>query len=342
MTQSRRILWFATFAAVVLLLPDMAAAQSFNFTSIDVPCSNCPNGIARRTAVSGINPGGDIVGVYTDAVGKQHGFLLSGGNFTAIDVPGALVGGSGTLTTVARGISPSGEIVGNFIAPPNSSAPPGSPAYCPAIGSTACIKGFLYRGGKFSTVLVPDHPGAIPQRITPDGDIYGCLHDFDVMASMFGFGRNRFGYISLLANGSELADPSQSVPASMNNGATPDGHTIVGLWTDMLTGHSHGYVVQDGNFQSYDVPGSLGTNIWDINPAGAFVGGYTDSSKKGHGFLQLPDGSAPITLDVPNTPPFNAVSTIAMGISPGGAMVGQYTDTSGHTHGFLAVPTYSN
>jgi len=330
-----------TLICGLVFFSTQAAAQSFEFSSIDVPCAACPGGIARRTAVEGINPGGGIVGTYTDAVGKQHGFLLSGGQFTTIDVPGALVGDGGTLTTVARGISPSGEIVGHFIAPPNSSAPPESPAYCPAIGSTACIKGFLYSGGQFSTVLFPDHPGAIPQRITPNGDIYGCLHDFDLMASMFGFARTRFGYISLKASGNELADPSQSVPASMNNGATPDGRTIIGLWTDMMTGHSHGYVVQDGNFQSYDVPGSLGTNIWDINPAGAFVGVYTDSSKKGHGFLQLPDGSAPIRLDVPSAPPFNAVSTIAFGINPGGVIVGQYTDTSGHTHGFLALPSGS-
>jgi uncharacterized membrane protein len=331
----RHTLRFA-FAVIcgLLLFTARGAAQSFNLTTIDVPCAACPGGIARSTRVQGINPAGDIVGDYRDAVGAQHGFVLSGGQFTTIDVPGALVGDSGTLTTVARGISPSGSIVGHFIAPPNSSAPPNSPAYCPATGSVACIKGFLYSGAKFSTVLVPGHPGAIPQRISPDGDIYGCLHDFDLMGSMFGFGHNRIGYISLLANGRELADSSMSVPASMNNGATPDGHTIVGLWTDMMTGHSHGYVVRDGNFQSYDVPGSLGTNIWDINPAGAFVGTYTDNSKKSHGFLQLPDGSAPVTIDYPNS-----VSTVAFGINPDGAMVGQYIDTSGHTHGFLATPT---
>jgi hypothetical protein len=330
-----------TFALIcgLLLFTTQAAAQSFKFSAIDVPCAACPGGIARVTTAQGINPAGDVVGGYRDAVGVAHGFVLSGGQFTSIEVPGTIAGVGGILPTTAKGINPSGSIVGDYTTPVNTSAPPNSPAYCPATGSVACIKGFLYSGGKFSTVLVPDHPGAIPQRITPDGDIYGCLHDFDLMGSMSGFGRNRFGYFSLLANGSELADSSMSVPASMNNGATPDGHTIVGLWTDMMTGHSHGYVVQDGNFQSYDVPSSLGTNIWDINPSGAFVGVYTDSSKKLHGFLQLPDGSAPITLDVPSAAPFNAVSTVAFGINPGGAIVGQYTDTSGHTHGFLAVPT---
>ena len=321
-----------TLICGLLLFSPLAAAQSFHFQSIDVPCAACPGGIARSTTAQGINPAGEVVGGYRDAVGAQHGFMLSSGQFTPIEVPGAIAGTAGVLPTTARGISPSGDIVGNYVTPLNSSVPPGSPAYCPATGSAACIKGFHYSGGTFSTVLFPGHPGAIPQRITPDGDIYGCLHDFDLMGSMFGFGRNRFGYISLLASGSEL-DSSMSVPASMNNGATPGGRTIVGLWTDIMTGHSHGYVVRDGNFQSYDVPGSLGTNIWDINPAGTFVGAYADSSKKSHGFLQLPDGSAPITVDYPN-----AVSTAAFGINPGGMIVGQYTDTNGHTHGFLAAP----
>ena len=318
----------------VLFFTTKAAAQSFTFSTINVPCAACPGGIARSTTAQGINPAGDIVGGYRDAVGAAHGYVLSGGQFTSIEVPGAIAGGAGILPTTARGINPGGDIVGNYTTPLNASAPSDSPAYCPATGSVACIKGFLYSGGKFSTVLVPDHPGAIPQRISPDGDIYGCLHDFDLMGSMFGFGRSRFGYISLKPSGGELADSSKSVPDSMNNGATPDGHTVVGLWTDMTTGHSHGYLVQDGSFNSYDVPGSLGTNIRDINPSGALVGTYTDSSKKVHGFLQLPDGSAPITIDFPN-----AVSTATFGINPGGAIVGQYTDTSGHTHGFLATPT---
>ncbi len=262
----------------------------------------------------------------------SHGFLLSRGRYTTIDVPGTLAGVPGVLPTVARGINPSGEIVGSYTAPVNTAVPESSPDFCPAAGSAACIKGFLRdKHGEFSTVLVPGHPGAIPQRITPDGDIYGCLHDFDLTASMFGFVRTRFGDISLTAGGGELADPSQPVPDSMNNGATPDGHNIVGSWTDLATGHPHGYVVQDGNFYSYDVPASISTSIWDINPDGAFVGVYRTS--RNHGFLQPSDGSAPITFDPPNS-----VNATAIGINPGGAIVGQYTDSSGHLHGFLAVP----
>jgi hypothetical protein len=308
-----------------------SSAQSFNFHSIDVPCRACTGGIAHSTTAFGINPAGEIVGTYTDAVGGQHGFLLSGGHFTTIDVPGSLVGATGTLPTLARGINPTGEIVGSFTAPV-SSAPATSPAYCPAATSTYCIKGFLYSRGKFSLVLFPGHVGAIAQRITPTGDIYGCLHDFDMMGTMYGFGMTRFGDTSLQLDGGELADPTQSVPATMENGATLDNSTRVGLY--LTAAFQHGYIVQNGKFRTYDFPGPLQTNIWDINPTGDFVGIYIDSSTHRHGFLQLADGSAPITLNYPN-----AVHTRAYGINPGVAIVGQYIDTSSHAHGFLAVPT---
>ena len=306
------------------------AAQSFAYYSIDVPCDACPGRIARRTAIGGINPAGEI-GVYTDAVGRQHGFRLSRGAFTTIDVPGELAGVAGTLPTIARGINPAGEIVGQYFAPV-SSAPFGSPAYCPASGSPACTKGFLYSGGRFFTVLFPGHPGAIPGRITPDGSMYGCLHDFDVMASMFSATWSRNGTTSLAAGGGELADPTMSFPNSMHGGATPDGRTVVGFYTDMMSGVQHGYVLQEGFLESYDVPLSIRTVIWDISPRGDLVGTYDDTSGRRHAFLQAKDASAPIVIDYPG-----AVASIAMGMNSAGAIVGQYTDTTGRTHGLLVV-----
>ena len=343
---------FLTLGAF-LLFSGRSAAQTFTFTAIDVHCdsntnaSDCPTGIApgqtaRQTAASGINPRGDIVGVYVDTVGGQHGFLLRDGLFTTIDAPGSLAGIKGTLPSAANGINPQGEIVGQYIAPLNTnpSIHQDSPLYCPAAGSAACIKGFLFSHGKFSTVLFPGHPGAVSQRITPDGDIYGCLHDFDTGPSMFGAAWKRFGNSSLTVNGGELTDPSQSMPMSMNNGATPGGHVIVGFWVDM-SNHRHGFVVQDGAFQSYDVPGSTLTAIWDINPEQQFVGTYVDSAGHRHGFLQLPDGSAPITLNFTDAAGNVAAASVAFGINPDGLIVGQYT-ASGHVHGFVAVPSTSN
>ena len=333
----------------LLLLAGDSAAQSFNFFTIDVPCSACPGGIALSTSASGINPAGDIVGSYTDAAGKSHGFLLSGGQFTNIDVPGELMGVGGTLPTGANAISPSGEIIGTYTAPV-SSAPFGSPEYCVAAKPASCIKGFLYSHGQFSTVLFPlpsggVHPGSVPHHITPNGNIYGCLHDRDTGMSMFGAVWTRHGGFNLTAGGGELgnSDPNAAtgVPMSMNNGATPDGHTIVGHWTEMnpdMTTHTHGYFVQNGEFSAYDVPGSAATVIWNINPAGAIVGFY--HSDRNHPFLRLSDGSAPITLDL--VPGFPAIiGGAAVSINPAGVIVGGYTDPNRHSHGFMAVPMAS-
>jgi len=347
------LMGFAMPLSGLLLLPSCSTAQSFRFLSIDVPCSsapplNCPKGISRRTALGGVNPAGDIVGAYSDGVGMQHGFLLSHGQFMTIDVPGSLVGVAGALPTTARGIGPSGDIVGSFTAPYNppvsTTAPVDSAEYCPATGSAACLKGFLYSRGKFSAVMFPGHPGAIPGAITPDGSIYGCLHNYDTMSSMFSAAWIRsgdtFNYISIAAGGGELSDPTQSYPNSMHGGATPDGSIVTGFYTDMTASpnHVHGYVLHNGILQTYDVPNSSRTVVWDINPELGMVGTYDDSHGR-HGFLQLPDGSAPITVDAPQAAPFNAVSTVIQGINPAGVMTGQYTDTSGRTHGFVAVPT---
>lgn len=329
------LLWSLILGGALFLAASRAGAQSFHFISIDVPCAACPGGIATSTTAYGINPAGDIVGTYNDAGGGQHGFLLSGGQFSTIDVPGSLVGATGNLPTAARGINPEGNIVGSFTAP-LSSSPSTSPAYCPAAGSTYCIKGFLYNHGKFSLVLFPGHMGAIAQRITPTGDIYGCIHDYNMMSTMFGFGMTRFGDTSLQLYGGELADSTKAVPASMENGATPDQSIRVGLYIDMMTGFNHGYIVQNGNLQTYDVPGPQGpqqTNTYDVNPAGDFVGIYIGSGGHRHGFLQLADGSAPITLTYPD-----AVHTRAYGVNPGLFVVGHYIDTNGHTHGFVAMP----
>ena len=71
--------------------PVAQAAASFTFTPIDVPG-------ASYTVAIGINPSGQIVGIYVDSTGV-HGFLYDRGVFTPIDVPGAFY-------TQAFGINP--------------------------------------------------------------------------------------------------------------------------------------------------------------------------------------------------------------------------------------------
>lgn len=360
-----------------LTLAGQAFAQPYAFVSIDVSCpatgdpSACPAGlapgqIAAQTGARGINARGDIVGFYAAVAGGQpHGFVLTSGRYTSLDFPV-----DGVRATLANGINALGEIVGQYTAPVHDlSNPPSedSPLYCPSAGDPACIKAFVYSRGTFSTMQFPatvdetgqerKHLGAIAQRITADGDIYGCVHGHDLSASMFGAAWTRSGTLSLAYNGGALSDP-MAVPMSMNNGATLGGNVVVGLFMDM-TNRARGYVVRDGMLEPYDAtlpPTSTTTAaltaIWDMNARQQFVGTYRAAGEpltKRHGFLQNPDGSAPVTLDFTCQEPLGcagasfgsvAFSTIAFGINPSGVIVGQYQRVSGGAaHGFIAIPS---
>ena len=147
-----------------------------------------------------------------------------------------------------NGINAAGNVVGApetqtpprpLLGPPpytvsfDDTAPFDSPVYCPTAHPAACVKGFIYRHGEFDRFLFPGHPGAVPQRISPNGNVYGCLYDLDTGMSMYGAIWYRDGSVaSLTTAGGELSDLTVDVSMSMNNGATPDGHVIVGLFND--------------------------------------------------------------------------------------------------------------
>ncbi len=293
----------ATFVALLALGTAAAQPATFTFKSIDHPD-------AKSTSASGINPRGDIVGAYTDHSNVTHGFLLREGQFTTIDYPGA-------VGTQARGINPQGDIVGTHFGP-NWATP----------GSGGDIHGFLLQGGLFTPVDYPNHMNTIPQRITATGRIVGCYHDHNTGTSMHGF---------LAYDGSfQALDGSESglnVPMSMSNGATPDAGVIVGLYTDM-TGKSRSFVVTGGAFTPFDVPGSIASSAWDMNPSGEIVGSFRDTALKVHGFL-LTAGQF-ITIDFPAP---GVRVTQAFGIDPQGDVVGSYVDSAGVGHGYVLSRT---
>jgi probable HAF family extracellular repeat protein len=273
-----------------LLAAPGAAAQTLVFSTIDFPG-------AISTQASGINAQGEIVGTYTDSGGRVHGFLLSGGHFRSIDFPGA-------FSTSARGIGPAGDIVGSYLLPGESGSVPNH--------------GFLMtRRGGFFKVDVPGHVNTIAQRILPDGTILGCYHDDDTTMSMFGMS---------IAGRRVQATPE---PMSMHNGATPDGRTIVGLYTDMRDNRGKAYIIRDGVFSPLEVPGAAGTAAWDVSPSGLVVGNYRDAAGRFHGFQY--DGQTFGRIDAPG-----ATATRAVGVNAHGDVVGFFVDATGRTHGFLA------
>ena len=295
--------FFAMFIGAMFSF-GMAAGESLTYQPIDHPN-------AKSTSASGINARGDVVGSFTDQANITHGFLLRGEDFVTIDYPGA-------TATQARGINFQGDIVGTHQGA-NLNTP----------GSGGDIHGFLLR----ARASLPEpidylgHMNTIAQRITATGQILGCYHDQNMMGSMHGI---------LVSDGNQVAlDGTESglnVPASMSNGGTPNGRLITGLYTD--TTGTHGYVINEGNFTSFDFPGAVGTAAWDINPSGAIVGAYTSADTLMHGFLAT--GGQFFSIDYPEK---GVKKTQAFGINPQGNVVGSYVDAVGATHGFLLTRT---
>lgn len=272
-----------------------ADSSSFAYTEIILPN-------ALSATAQGINARGDVVGIYRDgAVARTRGFLWTDGEATPIDYPGAAV-------TEARGISATGEIVGTYRI---AGEPPVN------------VHGFLLKkDGTFENVDFPGHTNTIAQRILPNGIILGCRHDHDMMNTMRG--------VIMRPDGTS-AEIDEF--ASMHNGATPDGQLIVGLFTNMMTGRGEGYVIDDGVFTPFVVPGSNFTTAWDVNPRGEIVGVYRDAGNKIHGYVR--DGDDYMPIDMPG-----ANATRVFGINASGDVVGAFVDSAGRTRAFVATRTH--
>lgn len=278
-----------------LASPESAALQpagsAFSVSTIDVPG-------AIATLPQGISADGAVVGTFRDARGT-HGFVLRGGTFTTLDYPGAAF-------TEARGTGRDGTVVGDYRLA-------GEP--------TVNFHGFRRTPqGEFVKADYPGHTSTIPQRILDDGTILGCRHGADQMETMRGvvIGRSTNSEVETFA--------------SMHTGATPDRRRITGLYTNMMVGaagRSEGYVIDDGTFKAFVVPGSTFTTAWDVNPQGDVVGVFRDAAGVFHGFVLTRDGY--LSIDAPG-----ATATRAFGINASGDVVGTFLDAGGSTHGFVA------
>lgn len=273
--------------ALVLTLAAPVPAQEREYSTIAPPG-------ARSSTAFGINARGAVVGTFVDQSFVQHGFLLSKGGFTVIDVPGA-------KGTIARGINSRGEIVGSYQLP-------GDPP--------EAARGFLRaKKGEFVNVHYPGHSWEIAQRILPNGTIVGCRHDYDMMESMRG--------VTIQSDGASEIDAF----GSMNNGATPGLDLMVGFWFNMMDNQTQGYMMADGVFISFMVPGSSSTAAWDVNPDGAIVGVYSVGNTV-RGFVKT--GETYTTIRYPGS-----VATRAFGINAAGDIVGNYA-VGGVTRAFIA------
>jgi uncharacterized membrane protein len=278
--------------AVILTVAVKGHERGPWYQSIDIPG-------ATLTTAQGINRLREIVGWYVDATGT-HGYQLAEGTVTRIDYPGAAY-------TDARGINALGEVVGAYRMPGE-----------PPVNFHGYVRNRL---GEFTPIDFPGHTNTIPQRITREGWVFGCRHDNDLMSTMRGIAINSHDTSQTRETG---------LFASMDNGSTPDGSVVVGLYTDMDTGRGHAYLLYGNNALPFDVPGSLSTAGWDMNAEGQVVGVYRDAGNRFHGFLWSDLRFS--SIDYPG-----ATATRAFGIDGRGDVVGAYVDAANRTHGFVVV-----
>jgi probable HAF family extracellular repeat protein len=266
-----------------------------------------PNAVL--TVAYDINNSGDVVGFYEDTNLEFHGFVYdpATGAFTSIDYPNPVC----TTGTDARGINERGDIVGT------------------CTDDAGNFYAYLRNKDGFTSVSNTDHMSTIAQGISSDGGhIVGCIHDTNMTTTMFGMsldtgGFSFFGgaYGGLVGRG------------FMNNGITPGGEIVAGLFTDTSVSPARGraYIVREGLVTPFDYPNAAMTAAWDVNAQGDVVGVRRDPVGRIHGFLRSAQGEF-TSIDFPG-----ATLTRAFGINTNSEIVGTYVEV-GLQHAFIYRP----
>jgi probable HAF family extracellular repeat protein len=185
---------------------------------------------ALLTVAYDINNSGNIVGLYEDANSDFHGFLYNRvtRSFASIDYTNPVC----TTGTDARGINERGDIGGT----------------CTDAGGN--FYGYLLTADGFTSIFAPGHLSTIAQGISSDGgNIVGCIHDTNMSTTMFGMwldssGFNFFGGLYGGLNGRGF----------MNNGVSPNGRIVAGLFTDtsVSPARTRAYILREGEAMPFD------------------------------------------------------------------------------------------
>jgi uncharacterized membrane protein len=227
-------------------------------------------------------------------------------DFSSIDVPGA-------TSTFALGINPEGDIVGGYT-------------------NAAGRHGFVLSEGTVTTI---DPPFGITGQsqtvgINPEGDVVGLYTDHGTIV-----GGDAFRTRAYLRDTSGTFTPID-FPGAENTLAikiSPTGQ-VVGCYhqqdRDFAVsggGTMHGYVYQNGSFESLPMPGTMNNGI--TRHGRIIVGVWNPTPTESHAY-KVEDGDYAL-LDLPNY----VVSSDARDVNPSGEIVGFFIDPSKKFHGFL-------
>lgn len=222
-------------------------------------------------------------------------------SYTTFDYPGA------TATTLNGGPNPQGTSVGTWT------------------DSGGVIHGFtLTKHGAKASFDPPGSTLTTPNFISPQGTIVGGYNDAGSVSHGFVLDGGQYTIVDFPgAAGTTLSGLNPSGEMSGFSCSDP----ACGTTGNATTNHSF-VVSKHGDFTSFDPPGAVSSQASTVNPSGAVVGAYTDSSAVTHGYLYYHGTFT--TIDFPG-----AVFTFGGGNNPSGAIVGAYTDSGGVTHSFL-------
>jgi hypothetical protein len=109
------------------------------------------------------------------------------------------------------------------------------------------------------------------------GDVVGGYTD--AKGGFHGFVRKASGVLT------QINDPRAGGGGTVADGISPDGSVIVGLYIDKA-GVEHGFLLRNGAFTTYDVPGAAGTVVGFDNH-GEFGGTYFVASGLSRGFYVI-------------------------------------------------------
>src|SRR5215813_1458077 len=131
--------------------------------------------------------------------------------------------------------------------------------------------------------MADGHLSTVPQGISPDGRIVGCIHDPNP-GSMFGFSLDSgsFNFFGGTFGGLDGI-------GFKNDGVSKGGSIVVGWFTDTSVSPSRAraYIVSNGVATAFDYPNATLTKAWGVNAEGDVVGFYRDTDGRIHGFLRF-------------------------------------------------------
>jgi hypothetical protein len=122
------------------------------------------------------------------------------------------------------------------------------------------------------------------------GDVVGAYTGAD--GALHGFVRKASGALT------QINDPRAAAGGTAADGISPDGSVITGFYAGK-TGVLHGFLLHQGTFTTYDVPGAAGTVV-GFDTHGEFGGTYFTAAGASRGFYVI--GGTMHTLSPPAQP----------------------------------------